>query len=469
MLALDAVDVPVVHDVHDMQSLRRTPYEDGFPEPADPLGLERRAVEGCAALVTISPELVAELEARYRLPRCVVAYANYALARDLRSAASTRPLDGPPRLVYQGTLSTNGGHYDLRELFAAIAEQGVSLDVYMARVVPEYRDIPGIRVHDPLPADELLRELVHYDFGWAGFNASLNGAHLDTALPNKLYEYLGCGLPVLTLRHRALRRMLREEGVGIALDDVRDLAAALTSVDAAALRARVAERRSATRSRARSRGSRRSTRTCWARSRGGPEVRDGVAAVGPPGLGELDGSPRVGAERGEAVLDAQVGREEGVVVARAQRDVGGGPRPHAGEMLAERIGGRHADQRPRTGARHRQRLRVQRRQRLRRREAVGDAAAGSASGSPAAATSRPASVRAAATEICWPSSARTASSAGSGCPGMRRPGAARTSGPSRWSSPRRARIASGSASRRRMARAARSSPATCTCARAGAG
>ena len=101
----------------------------------------------------------------------------------------------------------------------------------MARVVPEYREIPGIRVHDPLPATALLRELVHYDFGWAGFNAGLNGAHLDTALPNKLYEYLGCGLPVITLQHRALRRMLGEEGVGIALDDVGELASALASAD----------------------------------------------------------------------------------------------------------------------------------------------------------------------------------------------------------------------------------------------
>jgi glycosyltransferase involved in cell wall biosynthesis len=242
VLALDSVDVPVIHDVHDMQSLRRTPYEDGFPEPDDPPELERRAAEESAALVTISPELVAELAARYTLPRHVVAYANYALGRDLPRELPA-PRERPPRLVYQGTLSTNGGHYDLRELFAAIAEQGISLDVYMARMVPEYREIPGIRVHDPLPAAALLRELVHYDFGWAGFNAGLNGAHLDTALPNKLYEYLGCGLPVITLQHRALRRMLGAEGVGMALYDVSELASALASADVAGLRRRVAERR----------------------------------------------------------------------------------------------------------------------------------------------------------------------------------------------------------------------------------
>jgi glycosyltransferase involved in cell wall biosynthesis len=241
VLALDTVEIPVIHDVHDMQSLRRTPYEDGYPEPTDPLALERRAVEESAAVVTISPELVAELAARYRLPQRVLAYANYALRSELPAEVpAPRPLDGPPRLVYQGTLSTNGGHYDLRELFTAIAAQGVSLDVYPAREVPEYRELPGVRVHETLPLAELLQRLAGYDFGWAGFNSGLNRAHLDTALPNKLYEYLGCGLPVITLQHRALRRMLREEGVGIALDRVEDLAAAVASADVAALRERVA-------------------------------------------------------------------------------------------------------------------------------------------------------------------------------------------------------------------------------------
>ena len=148
----------MIHDVHDMQSLRRTPYEDGYPEPEDPIGLERRAAQEAAAVVTVSPELVAELAARYRLPQRVLAYANYALRRDLPAELPPpRPLDGPPRLVYQGTLSTNGGHYDLRDLFAAIAAQGISLDVYPAREVPEYRSIPGIRVHETLPLAELLQ------------------------------------------------------------------------------------------------------------------------------------------------------------------------------------------------------------------------------------------------------------------------------------------------------------------------
>jgi hypothetical protein len=103
-----------------MQSLRSTPYEDGFPDPGDADELERAAVEGCAGLITVSDVLLGELAARYELPARTRVHPNYALARDL-PAAVPEPAKGPPRLVYQGTLSTNGGHYDLRDLFAAIA------------------------------------------------------------------------------------------------------------------------------------------------------------------------------------------------------------------------------------------------------------------------------------------------------------------------------------------------------------
>ena len=103
VLALDLTGggVPIVHDVHDLQSLRQTPYEDGFPEPADPRLLERTAVEGCSALIVVSEEMLDELGARYRLPisRC---FPNYALARDLPETLPDRERhgDGPPRIVY---------------------------------------------------------------------------------------------------------------------------------------------------------------------------------------------------------------------------------------------------------------------------------------------------------------------------------------------------------------------------------
>jgi Glycosyltransferase Family 4 len=237
--------VPIVHDVHDLQSLRRTPYENGFPEPREPIVLERLAVEGCSALVTVSDELLEEIRARYRLAAPALAFGNYALRRDLPAVLppADRRNGHPARLVYQGTLSTNGGHYDLRELFGTIVAQGLSIDVYPSRPVPEYAELTGVRLHATLPATKLLATLPAYDFGWAGFNSTLNGAHLDTYLPNKAYEYVGCGLPVLTLRHRALARLISGRRLGLTLATLDGLADRLAALDVVELRRRIAATR----------------------------------------------------------------------------------------------------------------------------------------------------------------------------------------------------------------------------------
>jgi len=197
-------------------------------------------------LVTVSDELLEEIRARYKPTAPVLAFPNYALRRDLPPALPPRePRNGHrPRVVYQGTLSTNGGHYDLRRIFGAIVGEGVSLDIYPSRVVPAYAELAagldGLRVHATLPPSRLLAELQAYEFGWAGFNSSLNKAHLDTCLPNKAYEYIGCGLPILTLRHRALARLVDDGRLGLSLATLDDLREQLVAVDVVELRYRIA-------------------------------------------------------------------------------------------------------------------------------------------------------------------------------------------------------------------------------------
>jgi glycosyltransferase involved in cell wall biosynthesis len=251
VLANELVDgrVPVVHDVHDLQTLRRTPYENGFPEPRDVGTLERRALEESAAVITVSEELLAEIRSRYRLRGPALTFANYALSRHMPKLLNFTPHRNglPPRLVYQGTLSTNGGHYDLRQIFTQLAAEGVTLDIYPSREVPAYRELAastaGLCYRETLAPAVLLRRLPRYDFGWAGFNAELNAAHVDTALPNKVFEYVASGLPVLTLNHRALRRFVRERGLGISLGSPADLASELARRDVDKLRRRVAAAR----------------------------------------------------------------------------------------------------------------------------------------------------------------------------------------------------------------------------------
>jgi glycosyltransferase involved in cell wall biosynthesis len=249
VLALEVADgrIPVIHDSHDLQSLRRTPYEDGFDDPEDPAALERAAIEGCAGLVAVSREMLDEIAARHRLPERTLLFSNYALARDLAPFPRAARRDGPLRVVYQGSLSANGSHYDLRDAFAAIAAAGLEIDVFPNRDAPAYGALaagaPRLRLMETLEPAALLRRLPAYDVGWAAFNAGLNAAHLDTALPNKAYEYLASGLPIAAGPHRALRRLVEEHGVGVVVEDLADLPAVLTDAPLEALRRRALEQR----------------------------------------------------------------------------------------------------------------------------------------------------------------------------------------------------------------------------------
>lgn len=242
--------VPIIHDIHDFQALRKTPYEDGFPDPPDLEATERAAVEDSDALITVSDVLMDEIRARYTVPEPNLVFPNYALLRDLPELSDRQePADGrPPTVVYQGTISVCGGHYDLRDIFAEVAASGLELHVHAGREpMPEYvlleEKFDNLHLHGPVPSHELMRVLPRYDLGLAAFNATLNDAHLATVLPNKAFEYVGCGLPVITQEHKALAAWVRDEGTGLVVDDLARLPEALAAVDVDALRARCRENR----------------------------------------------------------------------------------------------------------------------------------------------------------------------------------------------------------------------------------
>jgi hypothetical protein len=80
---------------------------------------------------------------------------------------------------------------------------------------------------------KLLTEMTQYDFGWAGFNRAENNKHLNIAIPNKVFEYIGTGLPVLAFPHKAIQSLIENHEVGLIIDDVSDLPELLHTEDLA--------------------------------------------------------------------------------------------------------------------------------------------------------------------------------------------------------------------------------------------
>lgn len=208
--------------------------------------LERRWIAGAAALVTVNESLAGELGRRYTPARTVVVHNcpprsdAPADGADLIRAATGIPANEPIAL-YHGAFSRHRG---LEQLAAAVAEPGLELvhavflgygglraelDALAAGPVA-----PG-RVHvlAAVPPDELGAWVASADVGVMAIQPSTINHRLST--PNKLFECLAAGVPVIASDFTEMRRIVCDDpggplGIVAAPDDVGALASAILSI-----------------------------------------------------------------------------------------------------------------------------------------------------------------------------------------------------------------------------------------------
>jgi len=259
--AVDAVEheVPVIHDSHEALSLRKTCYyaSDDETKVLDEYpSQERIANEKSDGRIYVTEGIRDYIQQRYSVDRSkdIVFYSYVCesmVPSRLRKKLSEK--DGQIHIVYIGTVTSliEDSHYDLREIFREIAARDIHLHMYVSiwgtRDKAYQRmaeDNEFIHYHGHLDQRTLLDEITQYDYGWAGFNTNdKNISHLDVALPNKAFEYVACGLPVLAFPHKTLKRFIERNMVGLIFDDIEEMASKLKEDEMESITNRVLDSR----------------------------------------------------------------------------------------------------------------------------------------------------------------------------------------------------------------------------------
>ena len=258
--AIEAVggSVPVVHDCHEVLSLFKTGYyasdderkiSEVYPEQ------EKIANERSNGRIYVSEGVRNHIQRRYSVdPERDLVFYSYVsesmMPRLFKEKLSRR--DGGVHVVYIGCVTSlkasEGSSYDLREIFREIAGHNMHIHIYptvdfITGGNDAYRKLAEnssfIHYHNHLNYRKLLQEITKYDFGWAGFNVAKHKEHTDIALPNKLFEYLACGLPVLSFPHKAQKRFIEKHGVGLVFKDIDELEERLRGEDLPSIRRNV--------------------------------------------------------------------------------------------------------------------------------------------------------------------------------------------------------------------------------------
>jgi glycosyltransferase involved in cell wall biosynthesis len=204
--------------------------------------VEARLIRRADVVITVNVSIAEELERRYSIPRPTVVMNVPAAAPanaptiDLRAEIGVP--DSMPIAVYVGGLGPGRG---LEQLIASAAHLPDVALVVLGPGAPHYRAqlaaLAGaagaserVFMLTAVTGAEVSRWVAGADVGVVPYRSTCLNNYL--ALPNKLFEYLSAGLPVVTSDFPELRRIVLEHGVGATFDpeDPADIARAVRIV-----------------------------------------------------------------------------------------------------------------------------------------------------------------------------------------------------------------------------------------------
>jgi glycosyltransferase involved in cell wall biosynthesis len=185
--------------------------------------IERLVVPRCAAVITVSDGIAERLRARYRLTARPTVVRNVS-ALELRGEGSLRRRLGldasTPLVLHQGAPAPARGCEELIEAVARL--DGVHL-AFLGDAEAAYREhlrrlLRRLNIEDRVtllpgvPLEKLLAHTAEADVGITLLQDTCENHRL--ALPNKLFEYIAAGVPVVASALPEIQRLVEAYGVG---------------------------------------------------------------------------------------------------------------------------------------------------------------------------------------------------------------------------------------------------------------
>lgn len=191
---------PVIFDTHDLLTARNN---DSIHEVYYLEYTSSKFADGTMYVGEYYRDLQAE---RYGFPLDkTFVIPNLPLEGQLPSKGQRKPklsaADGGLHLVYEGGISDNPrSHRFFENLWAAITASGIHIHYYSQQNIEYCRALEKtsqfLHYEGNLSSLDLIVEMTQYDVGLLILNPVDKNA--DMAYPNKLYEYLAAGLPVVS-------------------------------------------------------------------------------------------------------------------------------------------------------------------------------------------------------------------------------------------------------------------------------
>lgn len=226
----------LVYDSHEI-----APEQENIADPQGTARLERRLIARADAVVHTTPMRAKWAAEAYGIPTPVVVQN----VPDIRARVEPASLaerfgfpEGSTVLLHQGGMQPNRGIESLVRSIALLDDRFVLGLVGPGRLRPTLEALVAelglgdrVRFHGPVPHDELLRFVAG---AWCGFSLLLDTClNHRWSLPNKLFECVAVGVPVIVSDNPEIAEYVTRNEVGETCDpsDPNSIAAAVRRLD----------------------------------------------------------------------------------------------------------------------------------------------------------------------------------------------------------------------------------------------
>ncbi len=185
--------------------------------------IEGRIVPKLNHMMTVNEEIASLFEQTYgMLPQVVMnlPMANHQESQNIRTIGKIK---GPIRILYQGAVNKGRGLEEMVNAMSLLTDHelhivggGDRLEALRLQVSKlEWRN--RIHLHGRYPLDQLKKFVKQADLG-ISLEKDL-GLNYRLALPNKLFDYMQGGLPVVCSNLPVMARLVKEVDYGIVIDN----------------------------------------------------------------------------------------------------------------------------------------------------------------------------------------------------------------------------------------------------------
>jgi glycosyltransferase involved in cell wall biosynthesis len=181
------------------------------------------ALSYCTGVITVSAPIAQEIHKHYHVPTVSLVRNALAYQQPSKSDRLRQQLELSPEVriaLYQGSWRQNRG-LDMLVRAARFLEQDIVIvimgegetEAQLEALITSEAVADRVKILPPVPYTELLDWTASADIGLIVYSPDYS-LNIRMCLPNKLFEYLMAGLPILTSRLDAVSEVIRSYDVG---------------------------------------------------------------------------------------------------------------------------------------------------------------------------------------------------------------------------------------------------------------